>query len=257
MNEKEWRMKKGGLLTIWLLILMCLLASPLFSQQTSETTNFQSIVLDSFDNPDENQWIVRGSKFINADYVSDQGLVDSELVKAWPDALYRDPPEGQDVRSLGIHAAFDRMGYNYLEIIPAKTDDSGNLVSNPIRIPGKVQTMDMWVWGSNRDFYIEAQLRDYRGIVHTVQFGNIDFRGWHNIRMTVPTSIPQDVVYVPQEKGLELVKLVLWTRPDERVNEFYVYLDQLKCFTNTFRDPFDGERLADPAYVKQLWSEGK
>lgn len=257
-------MKKGSLLVIGLVL--ALLASPLhtlFAQTSNRTTNFESVVLESFDDPEQANWVVCGSKFINEEFLVDSNFtgcantVRSQLVEAWPEALYRQPPEGVSPRSLGVNAAFDRQGYNYLEIMPATENENGELVEDPIQIPGEVQNLDLWVWGSNRNYYLELQLRDYRGIVHTLDLGNIAFRGWQNLRIEIPTSIPQEVIYVPQRQQLELVKIVLWTRPEERVDEFFVYFDNIKVFTDTFEQPFDGERLANPETVQELWNQGE
>jgi hypothetical protein len=256
-KEKELRMKRGSLgYVLILLSLMCLLAVPAFTQSRN-VTNIVSVVLDDFDNPEDSQYIVRGSQFINEGFVDDQGFVRHQLVNTWPTALYREEPEDRTLRVLGINAAFNRKGYNFLEIIPAGENDEGELVSDPIPIPGTVQNMSIWVWGSNREYSLEVQLRDHRGIVHTLEFGSIGYRGWDNLKIEIPTYIPQEVVYVPQRQGLEIVKFVLWTSPRERVNEFFVYFDELRVTTDTFDEPFDGERLADPDYVEQLWSEGE
>jgi hypothetical protein len=51
-----------------------------------------------------------------------------------------------------------------------------------------------------------------------------------------------------------LVKFVLWTKPHERVDDFYVYFDQVKIFSDMFESPFDGGDLADPEQVEKLWS---
>ncbi len=242
-------MIQGSLKALGLALLAFLLVSPVFGQATDRPQNFESIMLDNFDDPETSQWMVVGSKFINEDAYP----LEYQLIEAWPEAVYRRVADEQELRSLGIRAAFNRKGYNYLEIIPMGENEEGELVADPIPLPGRIQHMDMWVWGSNRSYYIEAQIRDHRGIVHTLHFGDINFRGWNNIKMYMPSYIPQEVSYVPQRQGLELVKLVLWTRPEERVDQFYIYLDDLKCFTDTFDDPFDGELLADPEYVDELW----
>jgi hypothetical protein len=257
-------MKKGSLLVIGLAL--ALLASPmssLFAQTSNRTTtNIQSVVLESFDDPEQANWVVCGSKFINEEFVVDtefsgcESPVRSQLIEAWPEALYRQPPEGETVRSLGVNAAFNRQGYNFLEMIPVQENEDGELVPDPIQIPGRLNNLDLWVWGSNRDYYMEVQLRDHRGIVHTLNLGNIGFRGWRNLRLEIPTYIPQEVVYVPQRQQLELVKLVLWTRPQERVDEFFVYVDHFKALADMFDEPFDGEQLANPDTVEQLWNQG-
>jgi len=244
-------MKRGSLLFLSLILVFLTLSTTAFGQQRQATTNVQSIVIEDFDNPEESRWLVRGSKFIA------EGTPNVGWVRTWPDALYRAEPEGRELRSLGIEAAFDRKGYNFLEIIPVNQDDEGNVVPDGLPIPGRVRNIDMWVWGSNHDYYIELQLQDYRGIVHTIDLGGINYRGWRNLRVNIPTWIPQGVRYVPSFRGLELVKIVVWTRPYEKVDGFFVYFDEIKVTTDIFEEPFDGERLADPERIEELWSSAE
>lgn len=226
-----------------------LLALPL-SAQTQQTRALRSIVLDTFDDPEAQQWQVTASKF------SPEGLPETAYVRTWPEALYRTEPEDRTLRSLGVRAAFTRRGYNYVELTPVEEDENGELQPSGIQIPGTVDTIDVWVWGSNRDYYMDIQLRDFRGVVHTLRMGDLSFRGWGNLSIQVPGSIPQESLYTLQEQGLEIAKIVLWTRPQERVDEFYIYLDELKVVTDMFRERFDGEELADPDRIEELWSEG-
>ncbi|TVQ96188.1 MAG: flagellar filament outer layer protein FlaA [Spirochaetaceae bacterium] len=247
-------MKQGIRLFVCAVALLLVSIPPVTAQmrQTRQLRRplINSVVLDDFDSPD-NQWIVRGSRFINEDFL------EWEWVRAWPEALYRQEPEGRTLRALGLRAAFNRIGYNFLEIIPAEENDEGELVPRAIPIPGTAQSIDLWVWGSNRNYYIDVQLRDHRGLVHTLRLGDINFRGWSNLFVDIPTWIPQDSIFVPQRQGLELIKLVLWTRPQERVNEFFVYLDELRVVTNLAEDYWDGEQLADPEQVQELWNEAR
>ena len=241
-------MKIGRLVGVGLMGAMLLLSTAVFAQQQA-TTNFQSYVIESFDDPEESPWQVNGSKFVS------EGFPRVAWVPTWPEALYKEQPEGVQLNSLGVQAAFDRFGYNFLEYIPVEENQDGEMVPRGIPIPGRVRHMDMWVWGSNYDYYVEVHLRDWRGIVHVLKLGDIGYRGWRNLRISIPSWIPQDVIYVPQYKGLELVKIVLWTRPGEKVDGFYVYFDEIKVETDMFQEPFDGELLADPERVQDLWDE--
>ena len=241
-------MKKRSLLAICLAVSAVILVAPAFAQNT--VRNFQSVVIEDFNDPEESRWIVRGSKFIADNYPQ------WTHVRAWPEALYRREPEDRTLRSLGIQAAFNRRGYNYLEIIPAELNPEGELVARPIPIPGLATALDLWVWGSLRDYYLDAHFRDHNGIVHVLRLGDISFRGWRNLSITIPGWLPQTVAYVPQRRGLDLVKLVLWTRPHERVDEFYVYFDELKVMTDLFEERFDGEDLANPEFIQQVWGDG-
>ncbi len=242
-------MKKRSLLAICLAVSVMLVAAPAFAQNTIR--NVQSVVIEDFNDPEESRWIVRGSRFIADDYPQ------WTHVRAWPHSLYREEPEGQTLRSLGIQAAFNRRGYNYLEIIPARmNNETGELEPLPIPIPGLAESVNLWVWGSLRNYYLDVHFRDYRGIIHTQRFGDINFRGWRNLRISIPSGIPQTVEYVPQRRGLELVKFVLWTRPEERADEFFVYFDELRVMTDLFEERFDGEDLANPEFIRQVWGDG-
>jgi hypothetical protein len=255
-------MRRGSVLTLCLMALIILLSSNLFAQDNTE--NLQSRIIERFDDPagtdlygvrQNFRWIVRGSKFIT------DGFPQFAWVETYPDALYNrnNPvPPGVTPRALGVEAAFDRPGYNYLEFIPVEDepDEDGEPVPTGIPIPGIVKNLDFWVWGSNFEYYVEIHLQDYRGISHVLYVDDINYRGWRNLTVNIPSAIPQTVEYVPSRKGLELVKIVLWTTPGENVSGFYVYLDQIKVFTDVFLQPFDGEVLSDPEEVDNLWNQG-
>jgi hypothetical protein len=59
---------------------------------------------------------------------------------------------------------------------------------------------------------------------------------------------------IPKLRGLKLVKFIIWTSPTANVSNFYVYLDQIKVLTDTFESRIDGEGLANPQRVQQIWS---
>jgi hypothetical protein len=252
---KELSMRIGRLLGIGLVVVL-LIPSAIAAQQQA-TTNYQSIVIEDFDNPEESRWEVVAGKFVA------EGYPRMAHVSTWPTALYRTQPEDRDLRSLGVQAAFTRQGYNYVEFIPVEENEDGEMVPRGIPIPGQVSNIDMWVWGSNFDYYLDLHVRDYRGMTHVLKLGDINFRGWRNMRISVPTWIPQTSRYTAELRNgeiasdlrtLELMKIVLWTRPNERVNGFFVYLDEIKVETDMYRDPFDGEELRDPEYLQELWA---
>ncbi len=251
-------MRTGRLLSLGLVVVFLMPA--VASAQQQATTNYQSFVIEDFDNPAESPWMVVGSRFIAEDYPR------MSYVRTFPQALYRREPEGRELRVLGVQAAFNRQGYNFVEFIPVEEDDDGEMVPRGIPIPGRVRNFDMWVWGSNFDYYMDIHVQDYRGMTHVLNLGNINHRGWRNLRISIPTWIPQTTRYVAEIRSgeftsdlrsLELRKIVLWTRPEERVNGFFVYLDEIKVETDMYREPFDGEDLRNPDFVQELWAEGE
>ena len=245
---KEYRMRKGSILIICLAVLF-LLVLPTVTADTA-TENLESRILESFD-PDNRatDWMVVGSKFIT------EGFPKQTYTKAWPEAVFGSNPEDKDLQVLGVNAKWDRKGYNNIEIIPVKKDADGNAVPNPIQIPGRVKTLDMWVWCSDFDYYFEVHLRDTKGVVHVLNMGSLQKIGWNNFYTNIPSYISQTGQYVPYLKSLELVKIVIWTKPSEKVNNFFVYFDQIKVLTDTFITRFDGDDLATQGNSAKIWGE--
>lgn len=245
-------MRRGSLHFVCLLMLLLLL-SPTLLVADEKTLNLESRILETFDPETRTtEWLVRGSKFIT------EGYPKQNYVESWPEALFGSNLDQKQLEVLGTQFKFDRQGYNNVEFIPVKKDAEGNLVHNPIPIPGRVKQIDLWAWGSDFDYYLELHVRDYRGVVHTLFMGSLNYVGWKNLRADFPSYIPQAQKYAPYQKGLMLEKLVLWTKPSEKVFNCYVYLDQIKVLTDVFVSRFDGDNLARPEVIQKIWeSEGE
>jgi hypothetical protein len=207
-----------------------------------------SIVLESFDNPEESSWVAVGSRFATS------GFPRVAFPSAWPEALHRSNPDGIDFRALGVWGRFDRQGFNYIQLIPDRRDENGDFVGIPI--PGIAKVLDLWVWGSMHDFYLEAHVLDQRGFTHVLDFGSIMHTGWRNLSVTIPPNVSQARRQIPHAEPLTLTKLVVWTRPWERVDNFFIYFDQIKVLTDLFVSRFDGDDLVDPENARRIWGEG-
>ena len=215
------------------------------------TQTITSKNLASFDDPaTAGNWIVQASKYVTKDYPQMQ------LVHAWPEALYGKNRDNKPLYALGIHAKFDRKSYNYIELIPAEKDSSGKLVPKGIPIPGRVRSIDMWVWGANYNYTLDLYLRDYEGVDHVIHMGSLMFAGWRDLVGMISGAIPQSRTYIPRYAGLEMTKLVIWTAPDERVDDYYFFIDEITCITDLFESKFDGDDLADPTVLNNLWQQG-
>jgi hypothetical protein len=235
------------------ILLIVLIAGAAVANQVA--VNLQSIVVEDF-NDNGSRWIARGSKFLAVDGGQmrfDHPFVYQYVEGVWPEAMMR--PATDSPRVFGVQASFTRPGYNYIEFIPVedRDDANGNPVPRPILIPGRPLAIDVWAWGSNYNYYLEAHVRDYRGIVHTIKLGDLHFAGWRNLRADIPNHIPRTVRFVPARRQMHLEKIVLWTRPRESVSGFHFYLDQIKVLTDVFENPFDGHGLADPDFVRDVW----
>jgi hypothetical protein len=218
------------------------------------SVSLESIVLESFDGDSNYEWRVAGSKF--ATKTDEAAFPQSSYLPIWPMALFGSNREGNDLRALGIHGKFNRQGYNWIDVYPVAA--GGGEESEPVEIPipGRVRYLDMWVWGANLNYYIEAYVRDYRGLVYSINLGELGYQGWKNLRVSVPSTIPQDKRVLPLLESLKFVKFRIWTRPREPANDFYVYFDQFKVLTDTFESTFDGDELANPGRIQELWDTG-
>ncbi|MDR2618184.1 MAG: flagellar filament outer layer protein FlaA [Treponema sp.] len=234
--------------------------SDLFGDEN--TVDYEAIVLDTFDGNSAHEWTI-GSKTYQYDFTwkvdaskfatkSDEDQWPKlTYVPSWPMALFGTNREGKDLKSLGIWGKFDRRGYNWVDVYPVSGDSDEPF---EIPIPGRISYLDMWVWGANLNYYVEAYFRDYQGVVHNIYLGAIGHTGWKNMRVHIPTNIRQSKRVLPRLAGLTFIKFRIWTTPLERVDNFYVYFDQFKVLTDTFESLFDGDELADEDRVNELWA---
>jgi hypothetical protein len=233
-------------------------AGTLFADET--TVNLESRVIQDFSKPEAQSWFAMGSKFSTANFPV------IGVIKGGPLAILSgDQAAAQNARSLSVGMLFDRKEYNWVDMIPGTKD-------KPIELPlpGRVKMIDMWVWSGNFSYYLEAFVRDYRGVVYTIPMGDLNFVGWKNLRINIPDNIPQSKKYLPRRQGLTLVKFRIWTRPTEVVvipgtegapdleRAVKFNFNNLKVLTDTFESLFDGDTLANPdVYKDALGSSAK
>ncbi|OQY34152.1 MAG: hypothetical protein B6241_05550 [Spirochaetaceae bacterium 4572_59] len=260
-------MRHGCLFLSGLLLLVLLSTGFLFADE--KTLKLESYVVDTFDGAgsavhedgEPIVWQIMGSKFSTEGYPRMQ-YVPGE----WPDDLFGPNPENaEDLQVLGMNSRFDRMGYNQIEII-AGAGEGDSWEAKPIILPGRVKTVDLWVWGSRYKYSIEMHFLDYQGLAYRLDLiqsdnkravGSINFSGWKNMYLDIPNYIKQSVVYQPEFKGLRLTKIVIYTNPEENVNNFYVYLDHLKVLCDKHETYYDGFNLTSPERIEEIWGQGE
>jgi len=207
--------------------------------------------LERFMGDSEYVWETSANRFIheNAETVFPR----LSYVDAWPIGAFGHNRDGSQIlRSLGINARFDRRGHNWIDLFPTSGDDPGVPVEIPV--PGRAQTFDLWAWGGNYHLTLEMYVRDLNGMIHVLNFGNLNFPGWRNLHVDVPATLPQSRRTLPLMASLTFVKFRVWTLPSERVDDLFVYLSQFKVLTDTSEVYFDGFDLADPQMVQDIWS---
>ena len=262
-------MKYGSIKAVCLVILACVTVFAVAaSERIVDTT---SIILESFSGDTAHEWHdgrhprnfdfswgAAASRFTTTTTDGDGNEVTYPLIASintWPMALHGTNREGREINSFGLRGRFDRRGHNWIDIYPVQGEGAD---AQPFEfpIPGRVQRFDIWVWGSNRNFTLEAYVRDFHGIVHRIDFGSIAYAGWRNIWASIPNNIPQTRRLLPYYAPLQFVKFRVWTQPHEDVNNFYIYFNRFNILTDIGEQLIDGSELADPDIIPQLWSSG-
>jgi len=81
---------------------------------------------------------------------------------------------------LGIKAYFLDRGFDRVEAFPP----------NEYIIRGKAREMKCWVLGRKFRHTLSIKLRDYRGNLHKLKVGRLDFWGWKKCRLSYPAGFP-------------------------------------------------------------------
>ena len=253
---KEYGMKQGSFNVVRLAAFLIFALVTVLSSFGDETTaQWRTVILEPFNESSGITWNLDASRF--ATKGTDEGdFPKMAFVEAWPIAVFGYNRNNElDLKSLGLHGRFDRRGFNWIDLYPVIGGD-GDDRNEPreLPIPGRLRSIDMWVWGSNFDFYIEAYFRDHGGVIHIIRLGHINYVGWRNLRANIPTSIPQSRRTLPRFAGLTFVKFRVWTQPTERVSDFRIYFNQFQLLTDMFESLYDGNELGDPDFVQELWA---
>ncbi|MDR2509782.1 MAG: flagellar filament outer layer protein FlaA [Spirochaetaceae bacterium] len=266
-------MKRGGMQAIFVFALASLVILPVFGD--ASTVEMESRILDKFDGTPyvvdgeeyHYSWKAVGSRFTTQS--GEQKFPILNVISTAPMSLNRIAGEG-GAKSLGLQGAFDRNGFNWIDIYPTLADDAD---SSPVEIPllGRTRFIDIWAWGSNLNYRLEAYIRDNRGVIHSIPMGSLKYTGWKNLRSAIPNGIPMVSNVIPRSThATTFVKFRLWTDPRERtyvdierdkmgkiikIVPFYLYLAQLKVLSDIYETVYDGDELANPKTTTRLWSE--
>lgn len=179
-------------------------------------------------------WAVQASHYID----KENGFPKLQYFDGMPNSLKYFKKEGEQPKVLGVQTSFLRKGENWFEIYP---ENEGK----PYEIPfvGTVTQVDFWIWGANYLYFVDILVRDADGRVHTLPAGNLGFNGWRNIIVQIPSYIRQHSRMRSGPTIMHFIGFRFRTDPDEYVDDFTVFLDQLKFTTNALSDVFDGYEL--------------
>ena len=238
---------KKGLVVCMCFGLLLLFSSPAFSQEAMQTQkSTESFMIDNFNNESGNAWTwdVSASRYV-ADGYPKTGYFDG--IQNSLKYLLKDGKDNQKV--LGVQIAFKRKGDNWFEVYPVK---DGKAYEIPF--VGSVTQIDFWVWGAHYMYFLDVIVRDADGRVHVLPAGNLAFDGWRNVVVSVPGWIRQHSRSSSGRDAMSFIGFRIRTSPEEFVDSYTIFFDQMKYVTRALANIFDGYELKEADFGN---SEGK
>ena len=235
---------KRGLKVFIGLVSFCAICLPVFGQPSSKS--IETVIMDSFDSAGAQEYLCDGETYswdwaVNSSRFVAEGYPKTGYYDGIPNSL-KQLNKGKDIepKVFGIKTAFNRKGDNWFEIYPTKDD-------KPVDIPfiGNVTHMDFWVWGANYNYYLEVLVRDATGRVHVLPAGSLAFNGWRNIIVSIPGWLQQHSHLRSGPETMSFVGFRIRTDAAEYVDNFVIFLDQIKYTTNPLSFIYDGYELKD------------
>ncbi|MDA3850095.1 MAG: hypothetical protein PF447_02365 [Spirochaetaceae bacterium] len=260
-------MKRGYLRFPAVLVLLFLFFNTAWADES--VLRLESVVIDTFDQQGSATyndgeaviWKVVGSEFATEDYPKQ-----TYATGTWPVDLFGSLPEdSESLGVLGIRTQYNRQAYNQIDIIPGR-GEGDSWEAQGVPLPGRVQTIDFWVWGSNYNYGIEIYIMDYRGFEYkldpirvtdsgTKVVNSLKYTGWRNFYVDIPNYIKQAVEYDPSLAQMRITRFVVYTHPEEIVTDSFLYIDHLKVLSDIHESKFDGYELSSPERISEIWGE--
>ena len=247
--------------------------STVFSQQSSlqnflQTVIKNTIIVQDFDEEEQGvkniDWQVRASTYITK--TNEKPYPQKSFVigapNTLPASLYKE--DRSTMRLLALRAAFNQKGYNFLNIIPYETSETPRETDGDgERLPGiyfeePILDFGLYVWGSNRDYNLEANFETNQGVQFTVSLGSLNFYGWKTLRVELPIKYYREFARNTANPtpgatyAVKLTKLVLRTNPTERVDDFIVYFDGLFATESFGQIYYNGVELAEQGNIENI-----
>ena len=237
---------KHGILISVCLVLFVLFCAPVFAQPSTQSV--ETIMLDNFDTEGEQNYQYRGETFnwtwrLQASRFIEEGYPKVGYFDGIPNSLRPLQPEGAEPKVFGVQVAYHRKGDNWFEIIPTIEGEDGEQTNYEIPLGGLVKQIDFWVWGANYVYVLEVLVRDAEGRVHVLRASPMNFNGWRNVVVNIPSSIKQQSRLRSGPENLTFVGFRVRSDPNEFVDDFVIFFDQFKYTAHTLNNIFDGYEL--------------
>lgn len=159
-----------------------------------------------------------------------------------PDGTYKpitDPDKQTDRigknHILGVRTFFQNRGFDRVEVSPP----------HEYIIKGKARQVSIWVLGRKYRHTLYVKFRDYRGNIHNIRMGKLDFFGWRKLTAPLPGYIPQSTRYSLLDKNIRFVSLFVTSDVQDVGGDFYFYVDDLEVRTDKADMIYPGFEIKD------------
>lgn len=116
--------------------------------------------------------------------------------------------------------------------IPFESADRLRLTwPSPLVINGYLREIKIWVQSTHLPGSLSLLVKDARGIVHLLNLGTLNFRGWQQLTIKTPDNIFQDDFYPGHNSQIEILALQYEPGPVSRKRKRQVFAtDDLTAF---------------------------
>ena len=123
---------------------------------------------------------------------------------------------------LGVKSYFVEKGYDRVEVYPP----------NEYIVRGKAKELRIWALGRKFRHTLFVKFRDFRGGIHKIKVGRLNFWGWRELAVIIPGWMPQAASYAMLDKNLHFVSFFVECDHFEVPGTFYFYLDNFRIITD-------------------------
>lgn len=137
---------------------------------------------------------------------------------------------------LGVKTYYLDRGFDRVEVFPP----------NEYIVRGKAKELKVWALGRKFRHTLFVKLRDYKGNIHKIKIGRLDFWGWKEMSVIIPGWLPQSASYAMLDKNLHFVSFFVESDTYEQPGTFYFYLDNFRIIT-------DMSEFTGDTSIKDTW----
>lgn len=145
------------------------------------------------------------------------------------------PAGGSVNHFLGVKTYFKDRGFDRVEVKPP----------HEYIVKGIGRQISLWVLGRKFRHSLYVKLRDYRGKLHKLRVGRLDFLGWKRMQITIPGWLPQSTRYSQFDKNLHFVSLFVESDKNDVGGTFYFYLDAMVMKVDKSENSYPGSEIKD------------